>query len=81
MKAETLNKPKSPALQQGVVSSSADFEDAVALFQLYKPVKVARELKDDFNLAISRHFMNIGVEKFSYTTYPLVKSYKFKRTA
>jgi hypothetical protein len=80
MKAEILNKPKSPALQQGVVSSSADFEDAVALFQLYKPVKIARPLRDEFHNFISKHFMNIGVEKWSATIYPQVKSYKFQRT-
>lgn len=80
MEAENLNEPKIPALQQGVVSSRADFENAISLFQLYQPVKVARELKDDFHRAITSHFISMGVEKWSATIYPLVKSYKFKRT-
>jgi len=68
------------AKQQCIITSRTDYEDAISNFQLYKPVKVARELKDDFHHALTRHFINIGVEKWSATIYSLVKCYKFKRT-
>jgi hypothetical protein len=73
-------KKQKSNIVQPVVSSSADFEEAVSLFQLYKPVKIARPLRDEFHNFISRHFMNMGVEKWSATIYPQVKSYKFQRT-
>lgn len=63
-----------------VFSSSDDFEKAIELFQSYQPVKVSRHLRDAFNDAIGRHFMNIGVNKWTATIYPQVKSYKFQRT-
>jgi len=64
-----------------VVSSSASFEDAVSIFQSFKPVKVERHLRDEFNKFISNHFMLMGIEKWGATIYPLKKSYKFLRTS
>lgn len=63
------------------VSSSADFEEAVSIFQSFKPVKVDRSLRDEFNNFISKHFILMGIEKWSATIYPLKKSYKFLRTS
>ena len=65
----------------GVVSSSAFFEDAVNVFQSFRPVKVERHLRDDFNNFISRHFIVMGIEKWGATIYPLKRSYKFLRTS
>lgn len=83
-----LNKEKNvePTSESGndakpIVSSSAEFEDAVSIFQSFKPVKVDRSLRDEFNKFISKHFMLMGIEKWSATIYPLKKSYKFLRTS
>lgn len=62
-----------------IVSSRGDFEDAVFLFQNFKPVKVDKLLKDEFNNFVSKHFMLMGIERWSATIYPLKKSYKFLR--
>lgn len=45
---KTEIKNVKPLLQQHIVSSSAEFEKAFNDFQMYKPIKVARELKDLF---------------------------------
>jgi hypothetical protein len=65
----------------GVVSSSADFEDAVNIFQSFRPVKVERHLRDEFANFISKHFMLMGIESWGATIYPLKRSYKFLRTS
>lgn len=62
-----------------IVCSSADFLEASNDFQLYKPVKVVRELKDDFYNALSKHFIAMGIYRWDATIYPLKKSYKFQR--
>ena len=77
-KAEIKNVK--PLLQQHNVSSSADFEEAFNDFQMYKPIKVARDLKEEFNNALSKHFIAMGIDRWEATIYPLKKSYKFKRT-
>lgn len=72
MKTKVLNTP--------IITSSADFEHAVLLFSIYKPVKIEKSLKNKFQTYINKHFMNMGIEKWSATIYPQVKSYKFQRT-
>lgn len=56
-----------------------DFEEGFSVFQLYKPVKVARELKDEFHNAINKHFLSMGIVSWGATLYPLKKYWKFKR--
>lgn len=67
--------------QKNIITDKKEFEKAVSLFQLYIPVKIAKELRDKFDSAISNHFINMGIESYGYTTYPLVNSYRFKRTS
>jgi len=62
------------------VGSSADFENAFSDFQLYKPVKVARELREEFHKALSNHFIAMGIDSWKATIYPLKNCYKFQRT-
>jgi hypothetical protein len=66
-------------LNKFIVSNSTEFEDAVSIFQSFKPVKIDLSLKDQFHKFISKHFMLMGIEKWSATIYPLKKSYKFLR--
>ena len=63
-----------------LVRCSADFKEAVLKFQLYKPVKVARNLKDEFHNFISSHFINMGIDRWQATLTPLKNSWKFQRT-
>lgn len=77
---KTEIKNVKPLLQQHIVSSSAEFEKAFNDFQMYKPIKVARELKDEFHNALSKHFIAMGIDRWEATIYPLKKSYKFQRT-
>jgi len=63
------------------VSSSASFEDAVNIFKSFKPVKVERHLRDEFDNFVTRHFMLMGIEEWGATIFPLKKSYKFLRTS
>lgn len=62
-----------------IIESKHDFEEGYSQVQLYKPVKVIRSLKDEFNNGLSRHFMVMGIEAWSMTVYPLKKYYKFQR--
>ena len=80
-KTKDSNEAQSQPSLLAVVSSSASFEDAANIFQSFKPVKVERHLRDDFNNFISKHFMLMGIEKWGATIYPLKKSYKFLRTS
>jgi hypothetical protein len=65
---------------QNDVTSSLDFLEAVNKFQEYKPVKVDRDLKDEFHTAITNHFISMKIHEWSMKIYPLKKSYKFQRT-
>lgn len=75
-----LNKIAASLPDYDVITNRIDFKDAISKFIAYQPVKVTRELKDDFDRAITSHFLSIGIENWSKTIYPLKKSYKFKRT-
>ena len=61
------------------VTDRSQFEDALCQFQDFKPVKVIRELKEQFHEAISDYFISHNVDCWSATIYPLKKSYKFVR--
>ena len=63
-----------------VVVCSADFEKGIKLFDNYEPVKILRELKDDFQKALVDHFISKNVMEWSSTQTPLKLYWKFKRT-
>jgi len=81
LNSERSNEAQSHPSLLDVVSSSASFEDAISIFQSFKPVKVERHLRDEFNNFIKKHFILMGIEKSGATIYPLKKSYKFLRTS
>lgn len=62
-----------------VVVCSADFEKGIELFDNYKPVKILRELKDEFQKALIDHFISNDVMEWSSTQTPLKLYWKFKR--
>lgn len=63
-----------------IFTDTKDFDHAVDLFMAYQPVKVKRELREDFDRAISSRCIKENINRWSYTTYPQVKAYKFLRT-
>lgn len=68
-------------MKKEVIYDKEGFDKAVQLFVKWKPVKVHRELKDEFFTAIQNYFIESGASGWGATIYPLVKSYKFKRTS
>lgn len=56
------------------------FEVAAELFLKFQPVKIERHLKDLFHDFLSQKFIAMGVQGWSATMYPLITSWKFKRT-
>jgi len=76
---ETKQKNKK-AFAIHVVMCSADFEKGIKLFDNYEPVKILRELKDDFQKALVDHFISKDIMDWSSTQTPLKLYWKFKRT-
>jgi len=64
---------------KGVVTSRADYDKAIKSFICYKPVKVARELKDDFYRALSKQLMDDGIERWQAVSTPFKKYWRFVR--
>lgn len=56
----------------------SDFDKGVNEFTNGKPVKVLKALKDEFNKALSKHFINMEVDGWETTIVPLKLHYKFK---
>lgn len=67
-------------MKENIITDRSQFEGGCERFQLYNPVKVSKELKKHFADAISKHFIDMGINRFSMVVYPLKKSYKFQRT-
>lgn len=66
-------------MKTAIINDKSMYEDGFSVFQLYNPIKVANELKDDFNRKLSTHFANNGIEKWSSTQTPLKNCWKFQR--
>lgn len=64
---------------QNIITNKSEFEEAISWFQQYKPVKISRELKDEFHKSISRNFLATGIESWSATLTPQKKSWKYQR--
>lgn len=63
-----------------MIYDKEQFSEAIKLFMNFNPVKVKRDLKDEFHNALSKHFISIEARGWSATMIPLVKSWKFVRT-
>lgn len=82
MNTEKLsNKAETPALNKGVVVSSASFPEAFERFTKFEPVKVAKNLKHEFHQYITEQIREKNIWFWSAECSPLVTCYKFKRTS
>lgn len=79
-KCKELNKKFDSESTIKAVTCREEFEKGVEVFVSYNPIKVARELKDEFQQAIGKHFINNGVNKWDADLIPLKNFWKFKRT-
>jgi hypothetical protein len=74
------NEPKSSVRALHLVTCPSEFKAGIELFENYKSVNVLIELKDEFNKALSEHFMEIGGSEWSSHLTPYRLYWNFKRT-
>ena len=81
MNSKKVETTENPALNKGIVTSSASFENAFERFKKFEPVKVAKDLKNEFNRYITERIMKDNIWFWSAECQSLVTCYKFKRTS
>ncbi len=65
--------------QTKTVNSIDEFNEGFIAYEKYIPVKVARDLKNEFMEYISKRFIEQETFSWNGIIFPLTKYYKFKR--